>query len=123
MNTSPAVATDILIFGGGIAGLWTLHRLRRAGFAACLLESSSLGSTQSIGSQGIIHGGLGKLDIPLLSFDEGNAKMWDAPAENGALDGVIDRIDDGFWIAQVKGGSKMAYPFMGLRKSNATPTR
>lgn len=58
MNTSPAVATDILIFGGGIAGLWTLHRLRRAGFAACLLESSSLGSTQSIGSQGIIHGGI-----------------------------------------------------------------
>lgn len=70
-----------------------------------------------------VRGGLGKLDIPLLSFDEGNAKMWDAPAENGALDGVIDRIDDGFWIAQVKGGSKTAYPFQGLRKTVTTPTR
>lgn len=48
---------DIAIFGGGIAGLWTLARLRQAGFAAVLFESNALGGVQTIASQGIIHGG------------------------------------------------------------------
>ncbi len=48
---------DLLIFGGGIAGLWTLLRARRAGYQALLLESTALGGLQSIASQGIIHGG------------------------------------------------------------------
>ncbi|HYM32846.1 MAG TPA: FAD-dependent oxidoreductase [Candidatus Cybelea sp.] len=49
---------DIAIFGGGIAGLWTLHVLRRAGFAAVLLSSGRLGAGQTVAAQGIIHGGL-----------------------------------------------------------------
>jgi len=49
---------DLAIFGGGIAGLWTLARLRRAGFRACLLEARGLGGVQSIASQGILHGGV-----------------------------------------------------------------
>ena len=48
----------MLIFGGGIAGLWTLLRLRSLGYDALLVESDALGATQSIGSQGIIHGGV-----------------------------------------------------------------
>lgn len=48
---------DIAIFGGGIAGLWTLARLRQAGFSAVLFESGALGGVQTIASQGIIHGG------------------------------------------------------------------
>jgi glycerol-3-phosphate dehydrogenase len=48
---------DLLIFGGGIAGLWTLLRARQAGYQALLLESRALGGVQSIASQGIIHGG------------------------------------------------------------------
>jgi glycerol-3-phosphate dehydrogenase len=48
---------DIAIFGGGIAGLWTLSRLRQAGFSAVLFESHALGGVQTIASQGIIHGG------------------------------------------------------------------
>jgi len=48
---------DVLIIGGGIAGLWTLARLRRSGHDAWLVESSALGGIQSIASQGIIHGG------------------------------------------------------------------
>ena len=51
-------STDIVIFGGGIAGLWLLARLRRAGYKALLLEADALGSGQTIASQGIIHGGL-----------------------------------------------------------------
>ncbi len=49
---------DIVILGGGIAGLWLLHRLRAAGYAAVLLEKSTLGDGQTIVSQGMIHGGM-----------------------------------------------------------------
>ena len=48
---------DLLIFGGGIAGLWSLLRARAAGYSALLLESRALGGVQSIACQGIIHGG------------------------------------------------------------------
>jgi len=50
--------TDIVIFGGGIAGLWLLDRLRSSGYHAILMEQSALGSGQSIASQGMIHGGM-----------------------------------------------------------------
>lgn len=48
---------DIAIFGGGIAGLWLLARLRNAGISAVLFETRALGGVQTIASQGIIHGG------------------------------------------------------------------
>jgi hypothetical protein len=50
--------TDTLIFGGGVAGLWLLNRLRNEGYSAWLLEHDRLGAGQSIASQGIIHSGL-----------------------------------------------------------------
>jgi glycerol-3-phosphate dehydrogenase len=49
---------DVLIFGGGIAGLWILARLRAAGYSCLLLEKHTLGAGQTIASQGIIHGGV-----------------------------------------------------------------
>lgn len=54
---SQTIDSDVLIFGGGIAGLWLLGRLRKAGYAALLLESRHLGGVQTPASQGIIHGG------------------------------------------------------------------
>lgn len=50
--------TDVVIFGGGVAGLWLLHRLRKAGFSAILFESDTLGGGQTHKAQGIIHGGM-----------------------------------------------------------------
>ncbi len=52
------VEKDIVILGGGIAGLWLLNRLRSLGFTAVLLEKSTLGNGQTMASQGMIHGGL-----------------------------------------------------------------
>ena len=49
---------DALVIGGGIAGLWILSALRRAGRSAVLAEASELGNGQSTCAQGIIHGGL-----------------------------------------------------------------
>lgn len=54
---SQALSTDVLIVGGGIAGLWLNARLRRQGFATLLVENATLGGGQSVRSQGIIHGG------------------------------------------------------------------
>lgn len=48
---------DIVIIGGGIAGLWLLSRLRSGGYDALLVEGDHLGSGQTISSQGIIHDG------------------------------------------------------------------
>jgi len=49
---------DLIIFGGGVAGLWTLNEASRQGYRCILLEAFELGSGQTIASQGIIHGGL-----------------------------------------------------------------
>lgn len=48
---------DVVIIGGGIAGLWTLARLREQAYSVVLVESGAIGGIQSIASQGIIHGG------------------------------------------------------------------
>ena len=48
---------DVAIAGGGIAGLWVLDTLTRAGYAAVLFEEEALGVGQTIHSQGIIHSG------------------------------------------------------------------
>lgn len=54
---SDAIPLDLLVVGGGIAGLWTLNRACKAGYNAILFEKGALGGGQSVHSQGIIHGG------------------------------------------------------------------
>lgn len=54
---SQACSTDVLIVGGGIAGLWLNARLRQQGFSTVLVEQHTLGGGQTVKSQGIIHGG------------------------------------------------------------------
>lgn len=58
MTQNGPLILDAVIFGGGAAGLWMLDKLRRHGFVAVLLENDALGRGQTVGSQGIIHGGL-----------------------------------------------------------------
>ncbi len=48
---------DVVVVGGGIAGLWALSSLRQAGYNTVLLEKNTLGGQQTLASQGIIHGG------------------------------------------------------------------
>ncbi|MDH5710381.1 MAG: FAD-dependent oxidoreductase [Gammaproteobacteria bacterium] len=57
MAASATIAVDVLIVGGGIAGLWTLARLKQAGYKVVLLEADALGAGQTRFAQGIIHGG------------------------------------------------------------------
>jgi glycerol-3-phosphate dehydrogenase len=57
MSELPEFHTDVVICGGGVAGLWLLARLRRQGYRALLIESAALGAGQTRYAQGIIHGG------------------------------------------------------------------
>ena len=73
LGMNKTVTVDIAIFGGGIAGLWLLNRLRAAGYSALLLESGALGGGQTCKSQGIIHGGMkyaltGSLNADVLAM-------------------------------------------------------
>lgn len=53
-----SVEADIVIIGGGVAGLWLLNRLRQQKFSVILLEADLLGGGQTHKSQGIIHSGM-----------------------------------------------------------------
>jgi len=88
---SNSLSTDILIVGGGIAGLWLNARLRRLGYSTLLVERASLGGGQSLKSQGIIHGGAKyALHGALTGASEAIADMprrWrEAMAGHGELD-------------------------------------
>jgi glycerol-3-phosphate dehydrogenase len=48
---------DFLVFGSGIAGLWIFDFLFKQGYSVSLIESNLIGGTQTLGSQGMIHGG------------------------------------------------------------------
>lgn len=76
------INVDIVIIGGGIAGLWTLHELTSQGYRAILLENAELGGTQTMASQGMIHGGQRyALQGLLTKHSESIASMpalWDA---------------------------------------------
>ncbi len=52
------VKVDVAIIGGGVAGLWLLNRLIGSGYNAVLFEQRALGSSQTVASQGMIHGGI-----------------------------------------------------------------
>ncbi|WML86754.1 FAD-dependent oxidoreductase [Thiothrix subterranea] len=81
---------DVLIVGGGIAGLWLLAELRAQGVNA-LLATDELGKGQTIASQGIIHGGTkyaltGKVTGATLAIGD-MPRLWRA-ALNG--EGAVD---------------------------------
>lgn len=54
---SEQLSVDVVVIGGGIAGLWLNARLHQLGYSSILIENNSLGGGQTIKSQGIIHGG------------------------------------------------------------------
>ena len=51
------VRPEIVIVGAGIAGLWAFRTLHDEGYDVLVIEPHSLGGTQSLASQGMIHGG------------------------------------------------------------------
>jgi glycine/D-amino acid oxidase-like deaminating enzyme len=77
----------VAVFGGGIAGLWTLARLRARGFSAVLVEKEALGAGQTLASQGMIHGGQKYRPGDLQSRIAEMPALWDACLEGrGEID-------------------------------------
>lgn len=58
MSSVINLKTQVAIFGGGVAGLWLLNRLRQKNIDCVLIENKELGGGQTIYSQGIIHSGV-----------------------------------------------------------------
>lgn len=83
------IKLDVLIIGGGIAGLWLLDELHRRSYSAFVLENRALGAGQTIASQGILHGGLkyslgGVLDSSSKAVAE-MPQRWRASLQGEAL--------------------------------------
>lgn len=48
---------DIIVFGGGVAGLYIAARLKHDGYNVIVIEKDRLGAGQTLAAQGMIHGG------------------------------------------------------------------
>ena len=111
------VRIDTLVFGGGIAGLWTLHELLAAGVDAWLVETRGLGAAQSVQAQGIVHGG-GKYalrrvgDVEAIRHIRAMPARWRehrSGARRPSLSGVITSSDQcwlwlprGSWVSRLE---------------------
>jgi glycerol-3-phosphate dehydrogenase len=85
------IKCEVLIFGGGIAGLWLLNRLLAQGRSAYLFENKTVGGEQTIASQGVIHGGLKyALNGVLNDASEAIAEMPRRWAESFSGEGELD---------------------------------
>ncbi len=82
---------DIIVFGGGVAGLFVANRLHRAGYNLIVIEKDKLGGGQTLASQGMIHGGqkyaLRGKATRQAKFSAAMADRWEACfAGNGDID-------------------------------------
>ena len=78
-STTPGqIDLDVLVIGGGVAGLWTLDTLLAEGHHAGLVEAVALGAGQTICAQGILHGGV-KYSLSGL-LDPGSRQVAGMPA-------------------------------------------
>lgn len=82
---------DAIIIGGGVAGLWLLNHLTGEGYHCILLEADTLGSGQTLASQGMVHGGIKyALGGALTGASEAIAGMPGRWRQALAGDGAVD---------------------------------
>lgn len=116
MNTSDSssnLAIDIIIIGGGIAGLWALNLARSRGYSALLLEQDTLGGKQTLASQGILHSGLkynldGNVSKRSQSLCSMPSRWRDCLEGTGQIDlRAVDQLSDQcyLWSDQSAGGA------------------
>ncbi|MDE0036255.1 MAG: FAD-dependent oxidoreductase [Gammaproteobacteria bacterium] len=97
--TLRSLSVDAAIVGGGISGLWLANLLDRRGLSVVVCEPNGVGGTQTVASQGIVHGGVKYGASPLASALKGMPDRWRACLEGtGEVDltgvGVLaEKID------------------------------
>lgn len=96
MDQRRELELDVVVFGASASGLWVLERLRRAGLRCVALEAKAMGSGQTIGCQGIIHGGLkytlsGMLTASAKAIRDMPAR-WRESIDGGGEPALTDRV-------------------------------
>ena len=127
---------DVAIFGGGVAGLWTLNYLSSRGYGVVLIEKDSLGNGQTIVSQGIIHGGIKyalSSDLREDSVKEvsGMPDRWRLHLSGRRNDPDLSAVNVSspscyLWVSRGRGLIKRAEAFMskaGVRLLNTKPKK
>lgn len=123
---SERINTDIVILGGGIAGLWLSARLHQLGYGTLLIENNTLGGGQSVKSQGIIHGGTkyalhGALTAASEAISQMPQRWRDSLAGEGELDLTGVNILSQYHYLWSPGG--LAKNLMGFFASKALRAR
>jgi len=127
-NNKVDVNVDVLIIGGGIAGLWTLARMQQASYKTVLLESDALGAGQTRYAQGIIHGGTKyALTGKLTASSEAVADMparWRACYDgNGELDlSAAELLSDAHYLWSTKNLTSRISGFFASKVMRARST-
>ncbi|EAR62860.1 hypothetical protein MED92_07071 [Oceanospirillum sp. MED92] len=104
MPTMNILKIDLLIVGGGVAGLWLLNRAVQDGYNAILLEKTTLGGGQTVRAQGIIHGGTkyalnGVLTQASNTIKEMPQRWKDCLQGNGELDlREVEQLSDAHYM-------------------------
>lgn len=119
MNSSDTF--DLIIVGGGIAGLWTLAQLRKRGYNAILLEKDAIGCGQSMASQGIIHGGSKYALAGVISPATNNISQMPSVWQE-ALDGIgpvdlrgVNVLSDAQYLVPSAGIESRLLSFLGSK--------
>ncbi len=116
MDASRDLECDVVIWGGGCAGLWLLDELRRGGVRAVLLEANALGSGQTVAAQGILHGGLKYSLAGLLSASARMVRemplVWDAAVAGNAEPDLSAMRLRAPWCALWRGASLKSWTSM-----------
>lgn len=127
---------DVVVCGGGIAGLWAMHALRARGFHPVLIEKHTLGGQQTLAAQGILHGGMkyaldGKVDDIALRLREMPPRWLESMAGHGELDLTATQVlsdcqymwSDGSLFSRISGavGSKMMHGEVDSLKRESWP--
>ncbi len=129
------ISLPTVIIGGGIAGLWLFHRLHKLGHQALLLEKHVLGGSQSMQSQGIIHGGikyaLNGLLTPSANAIAGMPARWQSAMQNAEevdLKSIIPLSEHHYMFTGKALGSKLTSFFASkavrgrMEKASSTNT-
>ncbi len=89
------IRKDVLVVGGGMAGISSALRLKRAGFDVALIERDEVGGPATGASSGVLYYGSGTNLVPAYDlFGEEKAnKLWKETA--GVIDDIAKTARDG----------------------------